>query len=400
MPVRTRPILDAGKVLKMTATTEIGVTIDEIESRKKRVTLAKNFGTPDRVPVIPALAHRFLVPAVGGNFREYYSDPETMLRIQIQAQKWLMENIRTDAYSITGAWVGAWTDFQNTFEAGSLGCEVVFRDDDIPWVGKGWVRNDGDLSRLEAIDFVHGGLNGRQVEYRKAMIRVAEKYPVRFQGGPVFYPGANPSLTHTSDGPFGVAGDLMGVEELFLAVHERPDFVKELLRIVTAKLIEYLDFCWTEEGLPEPRDFAWTDDLAVSLSADAYREIVLPFEQQLRFHFNGRLTLHMCGATDHLLHIFVEDLNIHEFQGFGYQVNLDHIASVMGGRVVLIGNVNPMLIHSGTREEVIDATRRVIEKLAPQRGLIIQDGNNIPPGAPVHNINAMMEAAEQFGRYA
>jgi uroporphyrinogen decarboxylase len=231
------------------------------------------------------------------------------------------------------------------------------------------------------------------------MMAVAEKYPVRFRGGPVFYPGANPALTHTSDGPFGVAGDLMGKEELFLAVHERPDFVREVLRIVTSKLIEYLDFCWKEESLPEPRDFAWTDDLAVSLSAEDYRELVLPFEKQLRFHFNGRLTLHMCGATDHLLEIFADDLKIHEFQGFGYQVNLDRVASVMGGRVVLIGNVNPMLIHLGTRDQVLEATRLVIEKLAPFRGLIIQDGNNIPPGAPVENINAMMEAAERYGRY-
>ena len=379
---------------------EISVPIEEIEERNERVTRAKNFQTPDRVPVVPALAHRFLVPMVGVRFRDYYSDPETMLRTQILAQKWLMEHVRTDASSITGAWVGAWTDFQNTFEAGSLGCEVIFGYDDIPWVGQGWVRTDKHLRKLEAIDFVRGGLNGRQIAYRKAMIAVAEKYPVRFNGGPVFYPGANPALTHTSDGPFGVAGDLMGKEELFLAVRERPEFVREVLHIVTEKLIEYLDFCWEEEALPEPRDFAWTDDLAVSLSAEDYRELVLPFEKRLRFHFDGRLTLHMCGATDHLLQMFVDDLKIHEFQGFGYQVDLDRVASIMGGRVVLIGNVNPMLIHRGSREEVIEATRRVIDKLARFGGLIIQDGNNIPPGAPLENINAMMEAAERYGRYA
>ncbi len=36
-----------------------------------------------------------------------------------------------------------------------------------------------------------------RVAYRRAMMAVADKYPVRFQGGPVFYPGANPALTHT-----------------------------------------------------------------------------------------------------------------------------------------------------------------------------------------------------------
>jgi uroporphyrinogen decarboxylase len=80
-------------------------------------------------------------------------------------------------------------------------------------------------------------------------------------------------------------------------------------------------------------------------------------------------------------------------------VDLDRIAEVLGGRVVLIGNVSPLLIETGTPEQVREATRRVIEKLGPYRGLIIQDGNNIPPGAPLENINAMMEAAEIYGRY-
>ena len=69
------------------------------------------------------------------------------------------------------------------------------------------------------------------------------------------------------------------------------------------------------------------------------------------------------------------------------------------GRIVLLGNVNPLLIHSGTPEQVREATRNVIEKLAHYRGLIIQDGSNIPPGTPIENINAMTEAAELYGRY-
>ncbi len=377
---------------------EIAVPIDEIAARAERVAQARRFEEPDRVPVIPAIAHRFLVPEVGVSFRDYYADPETMLRTQILAQKWLMENVRTDAHGITGAWVGAWTDFQNTFEAGSLGVEIVFPDDDIPWVGPGWVRDEGDLDRLETMDFVNGGINARQVAYRRAMMEVAEEYPVRFQGGPVFYPGANPALTHTSDGAFGIAGDLMGQTELFLACAERPGFVRRLLRIITDKLIEYLDFCWEEEGL-ERRDFAWTDDLAVNLSAEMYRDLVLEEEQRLRFHFDGTLCLHMCGRSDHLLEIFRDELQIHEYQGFGWEVDLDRIAAVMGGRVVLYGNVNPMLILDGTPEAVREATRVAIEKLAPLKGYIVQDGNNIPPGAPLENINAMMEAAEIYGRY-
>jgi uroporphyrinogen-III decarboxylase len=378
---------------------EIGVTIEEIAAREERVAKTKRFEQlpGGRVPVWPAINYRYLLPMIGGDFREYYSDPETMLRSQILGQKWLMEHVKTDQHTITGAWVGAWTDFQNTTEASGMGCDVIFPGDGIPWVGAGCVKDDADLRRLERIDVTRNGLNGKQVEFRRAMLAVADRYPVRFQGGPIFYPGASPALTHTSHGPFGVAGDLMGQTEIFSAIIERQEFVRELLSIVTDKIIEWLDFCWEEMRISH-RNFAWTDDLAAYLSPRVYRDVVLPFDLKLRNHFDGWVSMHMCGHTNHLLRIFADDLKICELQGFGWEVDLDLIGEVMGGRVVLLGNVSPLTIAHGTPDQVKAETRRVIEKLGDYGGLIIQDGNNIAPGSPVENINAMMEAAEEYER--
>jgi len=387
------------KLLHSTPVFEIKVPIDEIAAREERVLKTKRFETPDRVAVIPAINYRTLLPRIGVRFKDYYADPEVMLRSQILGQKWLMENIQTDAYSITGAWVGGWTDFQNVTEASSLGCEIYFPDDDIP-VGQevGWVRTEADLKKLEKIDFINNGLNARQVAYRQAMMVIAEKYPVRFQGGPIFYPGANPALTHTSNGPFTISSHLMGAVEIFTAILERPDFVRELFRIVTDKVITWLDFCWEEEHI-QNRDFAWTDDLSAYLSAETWESMLLPYNKKLRDHFQWA-SLHMCGETTHLLRIFAEKLKINEFQGFGWKVNLDKVAEIMGGRVVLLGNVSPLLIAAGTPDQVKEATRGVILKLAPCKGLIIQDGNNIAPESPVENINAMMSAAQEYGRFS
>jgi uroporphyrinogen-III decarboxylase len=49
------------------------------------------------------------------------------------------------------------------------------------------------------------------------------------------------------------------------------------------------------------------------------------------------------------------------------------------------------------RSRIREATRTCLEKLAPLKGYIVQDGANIPPGTPVENINAMMEAAVAYG---
>ena len=382
----------------MTQIIEIKVPIEEIAAREERVNKTKRFETPDRVAVIPAINYRYLLPKVGVRFKDYYADPEVMLRSQILGQKWLMENIHTDASSITGAWVGGWTDFQNVFEASALGCEVFFPDDDIPVAREvGWVRTEDDLRQLDKVDFIYSGLNGKQITYRKAMMQIAEKYPVRFQGGPIFYPGANPSLTHTSNGPFTISSHLMGANELFMAILERPDFVRELFRIVVDKVLAWLDYCWEAEKITD-RKFAWTDDLSAYLSAETWQNVLLPYNKRLRDHFDYA-SLHMCGQTTHLLDVFTNQLRINEFQGFGWKVNLDKIGQVMGGKVVLLGNVSPLVIANGTPQQVKEATRQVIEKLAPYKGLIIQDGNNISPESPVENINAMMEAANEYGRY-
>jgi hypothetical protein len=378
---------------------EIQVPIEEIAARAGRVAAARRFELPDRVPVIPAINYRTLLPWIGVAFADYFRDPEVMLRSQILAQKWLLEHVKTDAHAISGAWVGGWTDFQNANEPSAFGVAVDFRPDGIPAASeRGWVRSEADLRRLEQIDFVHSGLNQRQIEFRLGMMRIAEKYPVRFQGGPVFYPGANPALTHTSNGPFTNAAHLMGAVELFSALLERPAFAHQLLAIITDKILQWLDFCWAEEGLPR-RDLAWTDDLSAYLSPQTWRQMVLPYNQRLRQRFDWA-SFHMCGQTGHLLELFTDELQINEFQGFGWQVDLERVAEVMGGRVVLLGNVSPLLIANGTPEQVRQATRRVIEKLAPCRGLIVQDGSNIAPESPLENINAMLEAAEEYGRYS
>ena len=378
--------------------TEIRVSYAEILAREERVAKTKRFERTDRVPVWPAINFRFLLPPTGISFKDYYANPETMLWGQILGQKWLMEHIATDQYAIIGAWTGGWTDFQNATEASAFGCPVVFPEDGIPWVpDSGWVKTDANLRRLEAMDTIHAGLNGKQIDFRREMMAVAEKYPVRFLDGPVFYPGANPALTHTSNGPFSAAADLMGHTEIFAAVYERREFVRELLSIVTDKIIAWQDFCWAEMQIPN-RNFAFADDLAAYLSPAVFHDLVLPCLQRIRFHFDGWVSLHMCGHTNHLLAMLADELKINELQGFGWEVDLDRIGQIMGGRIVLDGNVNPLLIAEGTPEQVKAATHRVLDKLAPYGGLIIQDGNNIPPGSPVENINAMMAAAEEYSK--
>ena len=70
---------------------EIHVPYDEILERRERVDRTRRFEQFDRVAVWPAINYRFLLPVIGIRFKDYYSNPEIMLRAQIQGQPCLME---------------------------------------------------------------------------------------------------------------------------------------------------------------------------------------------------------------------------------------------------------------------------------------------------------------------
>jgi hypothetical protein len=83
--------------------------------------------------------------------------------------------------------------------------------------------------------------------------------------------------------------------------------------------------------------------------------------------------------------------------GETYDRNL--VAPLFGGKAVLSGNINPMNIESGNGESIMQECRDALEYFALPGGFFLEDGDNIPPIAPVESINCLHEAAVKYGRY-
>jgi len=127
-----------------------------------------------------------------------------------------------------------------------------------------------------------------------------------------------------------------------------------------------------------------------------FREFVLPYYQRCYEAFPGQRGLHMCGRIDHLLSILVEDLGITHLNGFGFVTSRERLAEVMGGRVVMSGGISPDLLLRGTPDEVKAECRRYLKTFAPVGGYVLQDGNNVAPGTPLANLEAMIAAADEW----
>jgi uroporphyrinogen-III decarboxylase len=65
--------------------------------------------------------------------------------------------------------------------------------------------------------------------------------------------------------------------------------------------------------------------------------------------------------------------------------------------MLLWGNINPMLMLNGTRDEVKRACLDALEALAPCGGFMLGDGANVCPGTPLENLAVFVEAAEEYG---
>lgn len=375
----------------MTEVISIDITSQELKQRADRSARAARFEPVDRVPVTHCLVVRYWLPKIGGVFQEYFDDPEAMARFQILGQKWLLENVKNDM-----GFGPIYVDNQNAQEASALGCETEIGESGNIWVHEGWVQTETDLKKLAQIDPLTTGLYARAREYRERMLTLAARYVVRLKDGVEMRPLEQPIITSATMGPFTLAAQLAGATEICLALYDRPDFARELLTIVTEKIIVMMRFAQRLQGM----DALWiADDYAANLSLDQFREFVLPCLLRIRGHFtHSRFIFHMCGKADHLLFSLADELGIDEFSLFGYQSNKRLVQEIMGGRILLVGNVNPMNIATGTPESVMRESLEALRVFGRgSGGFILSDGANIAPESPVENINAMWHAACKLG---
>jgi hypothetical protein len=370
-------------------TIDIAIPWTEILERQARVAAACAFHYLDRVPVTACILPRYWLSELGITWAEYIADPHHMLEIQLEANRWLLEHLDCD---ITGIGVGP-DLFSFYGESYALGCDLSY-DELTPWIARHPVKDRIDLERLAAVDITDNRYTQEMERWMARMLPLLGDYQLRYADGVVRplphkldYPGG-------SIGIFTLATDLRG-PDIYVDLYERPDFVHELLSIVTSKVIERYRWLQGMSG-GMGQGVYLVDDSSGALSPAHYRTFVRPYVMQVVEALGRPLTIHIDAPANHLLPIYRE-INIQRLDSFGWGTSLEKVREYLGGRAVLTGNIEPGLFAMGTPEDVYRASWHALEVLAPCGGFILQDGANMVPGAKLDNINAMMAAARAYG---
>ena len=134
-----------------------------------------------------------------------------------------------------------------------------------------------------------------------------------------------------------------------------------------------------------------------------FREFCVPYTGALYDRFGAGLKdgrgMHMCGDSTHLHDVLRDELRISSFNTFGYLVPPEAAARNLGSSEILLwGNIDPMLMLNGSKEDVKSAAMTALKAMAPCGALMLGDGANVCPGTPLENLVALTEASEEYGK--
>lgn len=137
-----------------------------------------------------------------------------------------------------------------------------------------------------------------------------------------------------------------------------------------------------------------------------YRDYILQYDRRYieEVHKRGMRTVyHNCGFSRNLLELYRE-LGTDAFESFPPPPTADgditYVKAVLGGETVLFGNIdNVHLLREGSPDEVAEVVKQTV--LVGKEGgkFVLSTADEVFPDTPIENLEAMVQAALDHGRY-
>ena len=204
---------------------------------------------------------------------------------------------------------------------------------------------------------------------------------------------------------FGEAYRLMGMDNFMIALYERPDVVRAIVRKLTDFYLEVdrrlFQVC---DGLIDMAYYG--NDMgtqrALLFRREMFQEFFAPQLTEMAAQAKGRglkTMMHSCGAVAAIIPDIIRC-------GFDALDPVQHTAEGMqprtlrekyGAQITFHGGISAQrVLPLGTREDVRNHVREVCRIMTPGGGYIFSSDQAITPDTPVENVVAMYEAIEEF----
>ena len=372
---------------------DIDYDLARIEQSKKRWDAAFDLSVADRPPVVWGVAPRLALSRRGKTFSDFFNDPIDQLINLIENFKWVAENLPGDL--VTDTSIILQPQFENASNPNAFGCPVLWQDNMPPQALPAIATLD-DLRNYQPPP-VEETLWQKMIDYYHAWRIFLDdgNLKVTIRGAPV---RLDLHLHIGGESPFMIATDLCGCR-IYEWMHEDPDAVHRLLKLITERLIEMEHRMRSICGHTDKGRWFLADDTAQIISLEDFREFVVPYSGALYEAFAaGPLArvMHMCGRHTHLFPALLDDLKINGAWGYGSRNTPEEIRDGLGGKALLVGNIDPMILCEGPKQRIVAETRRLLDALLPCGGIMVCDGYNLIPETPIENLQIVVDTVESY----
>lgn len=369
----------------------------EHNAESRRIVSSWENGHPIRVPLVcddTAIQHGLYAGEHGVDYYEYYTNPDEMVRVQLEAARYRREQPIYDFP--LGVLPESWpifVDFWPVPVQGWVGCDITYRSNGSP-VQTPLSLNRRECLALEMPDPKTGGFLKKITEFSDY---IRENWVGReFLGRPIgpVYSGVD------HNGVFSLALDIRG-KDLLTDFYEDPDFVRRFL-LKVAGWCDAFERAWPDAFPGRPAYFRNTDHGIDLLSSAMYSDHIYPVVAEINRRRGTQLptSWHYCGGGIHLLETFKEHYPIERIDDLTYPLlDPSQARCIVGEDVWIKAALSDGIVHAGPPDRIRETVRQIAAAESKGRGRFCLSVGDMLPGTELEHRLALYKAVKEYGVY-
>ena len=355
----------------------------QMEESEKRKEIAFSFREPDRVPINISVAGSYFSKMFDYNIKDYYTDREVMVDVQLKSLPWRFECLKDDRTDY-----GINLDLGPVYEGLFFDCPIEYPDDTSPRIVP-ILKDENDIMKLKVPDpATNPGIQYVFDEAEKTK-KILEKKGIKLPFGFGF--GIHP--------PLSAACAIMEPTTVYTMMYTNPEAIKLLLDKILDAFFKITDYMDKRLGIKDRQDIGLANDNTCFISNKMYREMVLSLDKTI-YEKYGKKTrhLHTDGPSDHNFKTFADDLKL-TYMDIGGWSSIEAAVRDMKGKVVIHGGLNNKDLYQGLTDVTKEKINNALRLAAPGGGYEFAIGGETYPGVKPETLIELVKYVREVGKY-
>ncbi len=359
---------------------------------KERALIASRHEEPDKVPLVLYGYALVQKDFIGVREFDFYQN----LRYQVEAKAAFVRRFKDAQCCWSSACVMPEGGFETGTVATAFGGRITWMADAPPWVSLTPINDPEDADKIYSKPLPDPRKSGESMWFLKGIKYFKDWFPLELR--------REYDLIYGNVGPQTLLAEglalAMGYDKWMTWMFLHPKELKKLMDVVTDYIIEVVNCA--SEIVGEAKYIFLPDHGPSFVNEYQFREFLLPYLNRFFKKFDyipkegGVRIWHNEGRVSHMLKAIDEiDAEVWQFGAFD-----DPELCKKNTHFCLMGNLHPPgILLKGDPKEVYYETINIIKKAGYGGGLWISSGGGMAPNTPFDNLEAIMKAIEDYGKY-